>query len=570
MSPLNLFSSTRAQSRRVDRLMSEYADDLRRENAADSDALDSSAEIDAALGEPVGLATENDRPSRARKRKRRSAGREKKTSQRAAARQDARARKRAMLQERQAEREAQNEQRWYSGKRNFVLNQLGTYELTRPEIRSTTRQLEAGQLAVAQPPTRMEGLIMGLETEGDGVVCHDPFTSYGSDIKSPNTATIGEVGSGKSSLEKTWNVLRPLILGRRVVILDKKSQKDATGKESGVGEYTALARRLGVEPIRFVIGGGAGSTRINLLDPAITAATDDSSTPAGVGRSDQRPATQSMLLRSVVEEVLGRGLDAYEGKALRVAHQRAILTAKAEDRVAVIGDVIEAMFNPEEEDAESFHGTAEDLRGWGRAPAFELERMVDDDLAGLIDGPTSDNVRLNSGLMVFDLSALPESGPSLSVVMTIINTWLANMLRNQTVQVRTHLVVEEAWHLVRGSFAKVTQQNAKLSRGLGLSSNFAFHHISDIPVDSPAIAMIKECDTILVYRQSRTDDGEMVERLFDFPRGTAQILPYLDDGVSFCKIGRKKPFVLLHKRSSLEVELTNTDAAMTSRGTTAI
>ena len=86
MSPLNLFSSTRAQSRRVDRLMTEYADDLRREKTADSDALDSSAEIDAALGEPMGLATENDRPGRGRKRKRRPAGRAKKTSQRAAAR----------------------------------------------------------------------------------------------------------------------------------------------------------------------------------------------------------------------------------------------------------------------------------------------------------------------------------------------------------------------------------------------------------------------------------------------------------------------------------------------------
>lgn len=549
-----------SQSARIDELLSSsYAARSSAEEREVDVVSDTSAVTDAALGEPVGIVSaekkkKSKKPFRPNREQKRSA---------------AKAERKAKATQRAQERHAQNINRWYSGKRNFLLDKLGTYELLRPEIRSTTRQIEAGQLAVSQSPTGMDGLLMGTETEGDWPVCHDPFTSYGVSITSPNTAVLGDVGAGKSSFMKTWCVLRPLMLGRRVVILDKKSQTDHSGQEIGVGEYTPLARRLGVEPIRFVIGSGEKATCINILDPAITAAVNYNPDKAAA-TAEGNPANQAMLLRSIIAEVLGRSLSPKEGKALRVAHKRALYQAKEAGRVATISDIIDLLKHPHEEDATDFGGTAEDLRAWGLDPAFELERMVEDDLAGLFDGPTTQNVSLTGGLMVFDLSALPESGPALSVVMTIINTWLANMLRHQKRIVPTHLVVEEAWHLVRGSFAEVTRQNTKLSRGLGLSSNFAFHHLSDIPADSPAIAMIKECDTILCYRQARSDDGQMMERLCDFPAGTAQVLQVLQTGVALCKIGTKKPFVLNHLRSDLEKVLTDTDAGMTSTATTAL
>src|SRR5699024_1358010 len=130
--------------------------------------------------------------------------------------------------------------------------------------------------------------------------------------------------------------------------------------------------------------------------------------------------------------------------------------------------------------------------GWGLEIAFELERLINDDLAGLIDGETSPNVQLGEGLTVFDVSNLPESGPALAILMTLVNNWLANMLHNSTHSRPTHLLVEEAWHLVRGTVAEVIARNLKLSRALGLSSQFAFHHISDVPEGSTAQAIIKE------------------------------------------------------------------------------
>jgi hypothetical protein len=152
--------------------------------------------------------------------------------------------------------------------------------------------------------------------------------------------------------------------------------------------------------------------------------------------------------------------------------------------------------------------------------------------------------------------------------MTIINTWLANTLYRQETPVPTTLLIEEAWHTVQGSVAKVTRRNTKLSRALSLSCQFAFHHISDIPDDSPAIAMLKECGTVLLYKQQKAADARACEEMFNLPYGSAGSIAALVKGTCMFKIGSLDPFVAIHVRSPLEVELTDTDKAMKSTGTT--
>jgi hypothetical protein len=538
----------RAQDKATDDLL---ATAHAQQNAAEAGEVDAAMpENDADLGQPVGLAETDE--GKNRKNKSLVPAWVPLIGANAVAKND-RIRQEAA---------AAAESKWDSGHRNWLLNLLRTYEFTRGEIRSTTRQLEAMQLSVAGAQTGLSALLSGIDDEGDAPVAHDPFSGYSSkEVKAPITSVFGSVGYGKSSLLKTWAVMRPLLRGHRVVVFDKKMHEDAENGagEGQFGEYTPLAHKLGVKPIRLVIGGGPDTSCVNLLDPAILSGPDQD---AASGTT-----SQSKLLRAVTEEILGRNLSPGEGKALRIAHRRALSEAKDDGRVAVISDVIEKLFNPRAVDAESFGGTEEDLKTWGRDPGMELERMVEDDLVGLFDRETSPDVRLNSALTVFDLSALPENGPALPVVMTIINTWLAHVLRNQGQnRVPTWLVVEEAWHLVHGSFAKVTRDNVKLSRGLGLASVFAFHHLTDIPDDSPAIAMIKDSDTVFCYRQSRRDDAEAVERLFDFPAGSAHALTRLSEGVSFCKIGSRRPFVHRHIRSEIEESVSNTDEAMLASG----
>ena len=439
------------------------------------------------------------------------------------------------------------------------LDRMGFYEPAYHGIKSTTRQAEALNIAIAGPPSSAQGLFVGQDTVTGQMVLHDVFQAYEDGVlTSPNFVVIGDVGKGKSSLLKTWAVLRPLILtGRRAVVIDKKLQRWPDGTRSG--ENTMLARFFGSEPIAFQIGGRLSC--INPLDPRIAALVDETDNDDDPD-TPQRPAGQSMLLRAVLHRALDRPLLPREGKALREAHHAALDRGIADGREPTLRDVHRAFLHPTEAAAERAVTTVAELRDWGRDAAYELERLVDDDLRGLIDGPTTPNVKLDTQLTVFDVSRLPEEGPALSIVMTIINTWLSNLLATEQGRWRTHFVVEEGWHLVEGPTAKVFQRNWKLARGLGLSNGVAIHHPSDLPESSPAIALIKEAETALIYGQARHNDAAECVRLFGLPSTTVETIRQLPKGVCLLKVGARPPLLVRHLRSQVEEELTNTDAAM--------
>jgi hypothetical protein len=436
------------------------------------------------------------------------------------------------------------------------LDRAGWYEPREAGARSTTRQAEALNLALSSPPTTHRGLILGTDRLSGQLVCHDPFIAYDDKVVSaPNVAVVGDVGKGKSSLLKTWGTLRQLLLaGRRVVVLDKKTQ-------AGRGEYTALAHAVGAPSIRFSVG-GAGS-RLNVLDPVI--ALGDPGAPPGTAG---RPAGQMTLLRAVLAEALGRGVTEREGKALRTALLAATRDARERNRVPVIGDVVHHLVHPADEAAESIGIPGGQLREWGFDPAFALERMIEEDLAGLVDGETSADVQLDhpSGLVHFDISGLPVEGPALRIVMTVINTWQTNMLAGRSRQLeQTVNVVEEGWHVAEGALGRVFQRNTKLARGLGLATLAGFHHVSDLPAGSLARALLQEAETVFIFGQSLRSDALACAELYDLPPGAEETIMGLGRGTFLAKIGAEAPLLVQHIRSPAEVRLTESDAALTGR-----
>lgn len=441
------------------------------------------------------------------------------------------------------------------------LDKHNYYEPAYSGMKSTTRQAEALNIAWAGPPSSPRGVFLGQDAATSQMVMHDVFQAYEENLlSSPNFVVIGDVGKGKSSLLKTWAVLRPLVLaGRRAVVIDKKLQRWPDGTRSG--ENTMLARYLGTEPIVFRIGGGGSC--INPLDPMIAPLVEEGQDSGGSElREEEKPAGQSMLLRAILHRALDRSLTPREGKALREAHHFALQAAAREERQATLQDIYRHMLYPNDAAAERAAATVEELREWGRDAAYELDRIIEDDLRGLIDGPTTPDVKLDSQLTVFDLSLLPEEGPSLSIVMAVVNTWLSNLLATEQQRWRTHFVVEEGWHLVQGPTAKVFQRNWKLARGLGLSNGVAIHHISDVPHDTPAIALLKEAETVFIYGQARHDDAEQCVKLFGLPSTTMEPIRQLPQGTFMLKIGSRPPLMVRHVRSPIEAELTNTDAGM--------
>lgn len=443
-----------------------------------------------------------------------------------------------------------------NARRTGWLDRAGWYESREAGARSTTRQAEALNLALSSPPTTHRGLILGTDRLSGQLVCHDPFIAYDDKLVSaPNVAVVGDVGKGKSSLLKTWGTLRQLLLaGRRVVVLDKKTQ-------AGHGEYTPLARAVGAPSIRFTTD-GTGS-RLNVLDPVI-ALGEPGRQPGGAGR----PTGQMMLLRAVLAEALGRGVTEREGKALRIALLAATKDAQERSRVPVIGDVVHHLIHPASEAADSIGVPPGELREWGFDPAFALERMIEEDLAGLVDEETSADVQLDhpSGLVHFDISSLPVEGPALRIVMTVINTWQTNMLAQRSQQLmQTVNVVEEGWHVAQGALGRVFQRNTKLARGLGLATLAGFHHVSDLPAGSAARSLLQEAETVFIFGQSLRSDALACAELYDLPAGTEETIMGLGRGTFLAKIGSEAPLLVQHIRSPAEVRLTETDAALTGR-----
>ena len=446
-------------------------------------------------------------------------------------------------------------------RRRAWLDRLGWHEYLARPITSTTRQVAGLFLATSSPPTSHEGIFIGKEQHTGWPFFHDVFSAYRNRlISSPNVIVVGDIGFGKSSFIKTWAVLRQLLLGRRVVVIDKKRQHRATtgGAVIAEGEYASLARAVGVEPVRFVLGRTGGGSRINVLDPAI-----------GGGDDAEGGASQLQLLRAVLREALGREVAPMEGKALRVAHRVAVATANAQGRIATILDVVAHLDYPTTASLEFVNDrtTVELLTGWGQEAAAELQRMIDEDLAGLIDGETSANISLTAGLTVFDISALPDDGPAVPIVMAIVNSWLRAVLDNQRSTVPTVFVVEEGWHIVDGTFAKVTRRNQKIARGQALMNVTALQHVSDVDPTSPAIATIQEAETVVIYRQDKADDARRCVELFNLPAACLSTLMELPKGAALIKIGSGKPVLVTHVRSAWEEAITNTDEAMESEAT---
>lgn len=434
--------------------------------------------------------------------------------------------------------------RW---RRSPLLGRLGIYAPHMPGIPSTTRQAEVLCTAISAPPTNVEGLANGIDLTTGQPIHHDPFTAYENKVvSSPNVVVLGDLGKGKSSLLKTVYVMRPLTFrNRRAVVADRKDQ-------GGEGEYSELCRQLGGYPIRFEVG-GAGS-RINLLDPVIGVSAEGSTQVAG----------QLQLLRAVVHAASGREPDSWQGAALRAAHLRALAVGDVERRVPVLGDVVAALKEspPKEVFGDAASSAVRDR--WAEAAlgmSFDLERLIADDLSGLFDGPTSGDVRMSERLTAFDLSQLPTEGPAIPLVMTVVNTWLTNLLRRERGRLTTW-VAEEGWHLAEGVGAKIFQRNSKLSRGIGLANVVALHHISDISADSPAISMLQEAATIYMYAQGRVNDAQRCVDLYSLPEHLLDDLMSLPQGVCFLKIDSGAPILMQHLRSSFEVAVTDTDAAM--------
>jgi hypothetical protein len=411
---------------------------------------------------------------------------------------------------------------------------------------STTRQSAVLNTALIGPPTGTQGIANGRDQLSHTLVAHDPITAYNARprlVSSPNTIVAGGIGGGKSSFVKTVCVGRPLLLKyRRAVIFDKKPQ----GEE---GEYAAIARAYGSEPLRFTVD-GSGSTRLNLLDPLIV--------------RNEGGAGTYRLLHTIVRIARDNArLSDWEEQAIRAALD-STLASFEDKRTPTMSDVLPFLGtipdNPLYRDLEP--SARELLHHAGIGVRWTLTGLLDE-YAGLLDGETSAAVDLTGKLTSFDISQLPNDGPAVNVVRAIGNEWMMGRLRGRENKGwGTTVVYEEGWDMVDGPTAHLLKANQKLSRALGLSNVFVFHKGKDIAPNSPGQTVISEAQSIYMFRQDRPEDAEWAVSTFDFEPGTADVLQRLQPGHFVFKYSSAPEVHVGHVRSEWERELTDTDDAM--------
>ena len=179
----------------------------------------------------------------------------------------------------------------------------------------------------------------------------------------------------------------------------------------------------------------------------------------------------------------------------------------------------------------------------------------------MLDGDTSENLDLTGKLTSFDISQLPNEGPSSHVLRAIGNQWMLGRLRADRGW-QTTCINEKGWDMVEGPAAHLLKSNRKLSRGLGLNNVFVFHKGIDIPEDSPGRTVISEAQSIYVFRRDRKEDADWAVRTFGFDPSTADVLQTLAPGQFIFKYGSVPETHVEHVRSSIEVGLTDTDEGM--------
>jgi hypothetical protein len=385
------------------------------------------------------------------------------------------------------------------------------------------------------------------DTAGASAFHFDPFELYSQRVlNSPNMLIVGEVGAGKSTAVKTFLYRTIAVLGRRstrgrwVAIVDPK------------GEYGPLAQRLGLDRIDLHPG---GTTRVNPLDRA------------GRDVDDELVARQSTMVAALVATVLRRDLtpveDALIGWSTAVA-------MKSTSR-PVLADVIAVLASPPEALVERAGTSAAQLIEDGTAVRYSLDRLLERDLRGMFDGPSTVAVDAAAPGVVIDLSAVHLEPDALAVVMIATTAWLQTLLTRPRDDdgPRRIQVLEECWALLGSErTARYLQACWKLSRAYGIANIAVAHRISDLRAQADdgtaatkiTAGLLADTQTRVVFRQPPDQISE-ARQMLGLTEREAELLPVLARGRALWKIAGHSALVT-HLISEQELALCDTDARL--------
>jgi hypothetical protein len=378
---------------------------------------------------------------------------------------------------------------------------------------------------------------------GAGSFAFDPWWLYAQEpkvITSPNVMLFGAVGAGKSALTKTY-LLRQMTHGRRGWVLDPK------------GEYAPLVdavRDAGWEAAHIILRPDSG-IRLNPMDQAVP-----------------RRARVN-LLRAIAVAAVDRPLQPREVAVVRAAHDEAVRVAAAEGREPLLGDVASAMLHPTEAMAADLVTDPTSAHAEGRDVALAFRTLVEDDLAGMFDGPTTAGIDFTRQLVVIDVSWLatdPQAEGALAAAMACTTTFLQGELERQAVDGNLLVVLDEAWLFMRmPAMARWLSGAFKFTRKYGCSIFVVFHRLTDLNVagdDGELVkGLLEDVQVQVVYQQAAASVKE-ASVLLGLTSVERDELPGLASGEALWRIAGRSTLVKHRVDAEWEWPIVDTDQAM--------
>ncbi|EYT56577.1 ATP-binding protein [Leucobacter sp. UCD-THU] len=404
-----------------------------------------------------------------------------------------------------------------------------------PQHQDTSAVLQGLYPFLAEGGLGANGVFVGQDLYSGASFSYDPWELYARGIiTAPNIILSGIVGSGKSSLAKSLYT-RSLAFGRKVYVVGDPK-----------GEHSHIARLVGGHAIEL---GHGRRARLNPLDEGYRA--------GGLSESEwqaQVNARRRDLLGALAETMLARPLSPVEHTAIDVGLRAAV----AENSVPILPQVVDRILHP---------GTEDDrrLEEDGRQVGHGLRRLVNGDLAGLFDGPSTVAFDPNAPMVSIDLSQVAENSALLSVLMTCSSSWMESCLLDPAGG-RRYLIYDEAWRLMSyPSLLKRMDSHWRLARALGIANLLIFHKASDLDnvgdagsqMRALASSLLANAETTITYRQS-SDQLDITGELLGLTGTERALLPTLGVGQGLWRI-KQRSFVVQSQLHPDEFRMFQTD-----------
>jgi type IV secretory pathway VirB4 component len=381
------------------------------------------------------------------------------------------------------------------------------------------------------------GPVIGVNVLADGATfAYDPWECYAAGVlTSPNMVVLGQLGKGKSALVKTY-LSRQLLAGRCGYVLDPK------------GEYGPLADARGLPRLTLSPGGGE---RLNPLD---TLPGED--TPASMRR-------RAAVIGALTATGLGRELTAEEQSAIGVA-------VTDLPSAATLTDVVGRLLDPSTAMATALHTTPAAFAVAVRSAALVLRRLLEGDLAGMVDGPSTVALDPDGPGIVVDLSAVFGTD-ALAPVMVCAAGWLSAALARDSDR-RRLLLLDEAWALLASPATTAWLQGvSKLARRHGVALITVVHRCSDLAgqadsgtaTQAQARGLLADAETRVIYGQPPGERAAASE-LLDLSETEADLVTRLPAHRALWRVGAHAAVVEHILSADEAADLVDTDARMRS------